>query len=106
MVIQNLNYAVSCYQVNLPAPDPSQAIKGTQDQEDFKYEMDLPEYYSDGEKNEDFKKNDGSKSIKRRKKTNKKTAVKKESSFKCSVCSNVFDNRDELRTHRKDELME
>ena len=27
MVIQNLNYAVSCYQINLPAPDPSKDIK-------------------------------------------------------------------------------
>ena len=80
-------------------------IKGTNDQEDFKYEMDLPDYYSDGEKNEDYKKNEDSKTIKKRKKANKKTAtVKKEkSTFKCSICARICDNRDELKAHRKDE---
>merc|ERR1712008_222350 len=44
VVIQHLNNAVSCYQVSSPALDPLQDIKDTEDQEDFKYEMNTPDF--------------------------------------------------------------
>ena len=60
VVIQNLNYAVSCYRVNLPNPD--EVIKDSaEDQENFKYEMDLP----------DFLENDDGDYIPKKKKTKK-----------------------------------
>mgnify|MGYP007045151127 CR=1 FL=1 len=52
VVIQNLNEAVSCYQDHLPLIDPTQAIKGTPDQEDFKYDMNPPDLL---ENDDDYK---------------------------------------------------
>merc|ERR1711997_701369 len=52
VVIQNLNEAVSCYQDHLPSIEPTKAVKGTIDQEDFKYEMNPPDIL---ENDEDYK---------------------------------------------------
>merc|ERR1711997_226609 len=52
IVIQNLNEAVSCYQDHLPLIDPMEVIKGTPGQEDFKYEMNPPEFL---ENDDDYK---------------------------------------------------
>ena len=81
--IQNLNNAVSCYRVNLP--DPTQAIEGNQDQEDFKYEMDLPDYL---EKDEDYKPQ--KKIVKKRQ--DKKCAT-------CDICNKTFGRKEKLKRH-------
>merc|ERR1712008_16739 len=44
VVIQHLNDAVSCYQVSSSMLDPLESLKGTKDQEDFKYEMNPPDF--------------------------------------------------------------
>ena len=83
VVVQNLNDAVSCYRVNLP--NSSQDIKGTQDPEDFKYEMDPTSYL---EKDEDYKP--------RKKIVKKKTGQKSEV---CNVCNKAFSRKEKLKRH-------
>jgi len=60
VVVQNLNYAVSCYRVTLPAPAQSIKDADHDDQEDFKYDLEPPEFFENVE-------NEGDDSIKGRK---------------------------------------
>ena len=87
VVVQNLNYAVSCYRID--PPNSSQDIKGTQDPEDFKYEMDLPSYL---EKDEDYKPQ--KKKVKKR--AEKKEGVKSEV---CNICNKAFTRKEKLKRH-------
>ena len=87
VVVQNLNDAVNCYRVNLP--NSPQDIKGTQDPEDFKYEMDLPSYL---EKDEDY--NPQKKIVKKR--VEKKAGPKSEV---CNICNKAFSRKDKLKRH-------
>merc|ERR1719483_407972 len=83
VVIQNLNDAVSCYQDHLPLIDPTQDIKDTEDQEDFKYEMDLPDYL------ENDKEYNPRKKI-AKKKTNGDKSENSEIGGICSICNKAF----------------
>mgnify|MGYP002047526181 CR=1 FL=1 len=90
--IQNLNNAVSCYRVNLP--DPSQAIEGNDYQEDFKYEMDLPDYF---ENDKDYIPR--KKTVK--KKINGEKSEKSENCSICSICNKAFGKKENLTRHMK-----
>jgi hypothetical protein len=96
VVIQNLNDAVSCYQDHLPLIEPTPDIKGTPDQEGFKYELNPPDFL---ESDEDFdpKKIIGEKSEKTGEKRGKyKTAEKSEI---CNICNKAFSKQHKLKKH-------
>ena len=79
VVIQNLNYAVSCYRVNLTEPKPDiQEEDFQEDQEDFKYEIDPPvDFPSNDEEDEEYKEPKPKKK-KVKKKAERKSEIKEE----------------------------
>ena len=82
VVIQNLNYAVSCYRVNLTEPKPEDPIQEDfqEDQEDFKYEIDPPEvdFPSNDEEDEEYKEPKPKKKKVKKKTERNKSEIKEE----------------------------
>ena len=103
VVIQNLNEAVSCYQDHLPLTEPTKAVKGTPDQEDFKYDMNPPDLL---ENDDDYKPK--KKIVKKKIGENgekKKTGVKR-GKYKnvgkteiCHICKKGFTKTEKLKRH-------
>ena len=81
VVIQNLNYAVSCYRVNLTEPTPEDPIQEDfqEDQEDFKYEIDPPvDFPSNDEEDEEYKEPKPKKKKVKKKTERNKSEIKEE----------------------------
>merc|ERR1712008_397076 len=81
VVIQNLNYAVSCYRVNLteqPKPDIQEEDFQEEDQEDFKYEIDPPVDFHSNDEDEEYKEPKPKKKEVKKKTAERKSEIKEE----------------------------